>query len=218
MSMKQRGIALIAGLLLLTVLSMIALISVSGMILQRQMAGNLHENARALESATYADTFAAAWLNSRADHEREAACRSGCVLPAGILNGGSLPAQPEFESLAWWREHAVTAGYDPAGGEQVGTLPADEPPALWLAEEIHYQSTGDPAGQDSAEAIAYYRILGRGSAKKTSSIAVTEAIVARPWGGDYQAGEFPAPDGVDRFCEQFPERYDCGLLAWRQRR
>ncbi|MDT8321357.1 MAG: pilus assembly PilX N-terminal domain-containing protein [Xanthomonadales bacterium] len=218
MSPKERGIALIAGLLLMTVLSMVVLISVSGMILQRQMASNLHDSTLALENAAHAEAFAIAWLNSRADHEREAACHSDCVLPVGILNSGSMPAQPEFESLAWWRDHAMTAGYDPASGEPVGTLPADKAPALWLAEEIHHETTGDPAGDDSAEAIAYYRILSRGTDTKASSIAVTEAIVARPWGGNYHAAAFPATDGIDRFCSQFAVRYDCGLLAWRQRR
>lgn len=216
--MKNRGIALVAGLLLMAVLSLVALISVSGMILQRQMANNLQENARALESASRAEAFATAWLSSRADHEREASCLSDCVLPAGILNSDKVTAQPEFESLAWWRDNAVEAGIDPASGGSVAYLPGDELPGLWFAEEIHYAFTGDPQGENTAKAIGYYRILGRGTGRRPSSVAVTEAIFARPWGGDYQPGSYPAADGVDLFCGQFPERYDCGLLAWRQRR
>lgn len=216
--MNNRGIALLAGLILLAAISLLALVVASSTVLQKNMAGNFEDKALALQNASIATGFAAAWLNSRPIISREPGCMVNCILPVGIRNPGGLPAQPEFESSAWWETHAFEAGYNPLTGELISTPDSGIEPARWIIEEIHYEQTGETRGESTAEGVAYYRILGRGSGRTHRTVAITEAIYARPWEGDFTAGAYP-PDGPPHaFCQQFQRRYDCGKLSWRQKR
>ena len=52
--MNARGVALIMGLILLAAISLLALTSARGMVLQHRMAGNLDENLEALHNASIA--------------------------------------------------------------------------------------------------------------------------------------------------------------------
>ena len=216
--MNSRGIALFTGLVLLAALSLLALTAASGTVLQRTMAANFQENSMALQNASIAASYARAWLNSRPVNERESGCQDNCILPAGITNSGELPLRPEFESAAWWRSNAVAVGYNPETAETITTPDGGAEPARWIIEEIQYAATADTRGENMAEGVGYYRIFGRGTGLNTRSVAVIEAIVARPWEGDFQAGSYP-PDGpFGAFCRPFENRYDCGSLSWRQRR
>ena len=220
--MKEKGVALIVGLVLLAAISLLALMAASGMILQKHMASNFQQDMQALENAGIATVYASTWLFSRANHEREASCVSNCVLPVAISNPGEVPAYPEYEDAAWWRENGVAAGFDPI---TTGMLMAydgygAEPPH-WITEELHYEPLAGGL-EDGTEGIAYYRVLARGTGNAAAKVAVTESIFARPWGGDYQLPEFlPGIDPVE-FCRQFSgithPQFKCGRLAWRQRR
>ena len=221
--MNQRGVALIAGLALLAALSLLALVSTSGMILQRHMAANYHENKLALENSAIATSFATAWLLSRANHEREEACILDCLLPVAIHNLGEIPAQAEYQSLSWWQSNGIEVGVNPESGESMGDNPGTGAvPPLWILEELHFVAAENVADADPFEGVGYYRILSRGTGTQAGKIVVTESIVARPWGGDYQLDVFPPEPEANNFCLQFAgkveEDRDCGRLAWRQRR
>jgi len=221
--MNQHGVALIAGLVLLAALSLLALAATSGMILQRHMAANFHENDLALENAAIASSFATAWLYSRPNHEREAGCITDCLLPVGIHNTGEILTQAEFQSLGWWLSNGIAAGVDPDSAETVTTSPGTGAnPPLWIMEELYFEATASSGVESDTDGVAYYRILSRGTGTQAGKVAVTESIVARPWGGEYQLGAFPADAESSVFCLQFAgpteENLDCGRLAWRQRR
>jgi Tfp pilus assembly protein PilX len=221
--MNQRGMALIAGLVLLAALSLLALVATSGMILQRHMASNYYENDLALENAAIASSYATAWLYSRPNHEREADCITGCLLPVGIHNTGEISTQAEFQSLGWWLVNGIAAGIDPDSAATVTSSPGSGAnPPLWIMEELYFEATATAVDETNTDGVAYYRILSRGTGTQAGKVAVTESIVARPWGGDYQLGAFPADAQSSVFCLQFAgladEDLDCGRLAWRQRR
>ena len=220
--MSQRGVALIAGLALLAALSLLALVATSGMILQRHMAANYHENKLALENSAIASSFASAWLYSRANHEREADCISDCLLPVAIHNAGEIPAQVEFQSSSWWQSNGIEAGINPESGESMGDHPGTGAvPPLWILEELHFEAAENDDDGNPFEGVGYYRIFSRGTGTQAGKIAVTESIVAKPWGGDYQLDVFPPGPETSNFCLQFAgeaeEDHDCGRLAWRQR-
>jgi Tfp pilus assembly protein PilX len=221
--MNQRGVALIAGLALLAALSLLALVATSGMILQQHMAANYHENKLALENSAIATTFATAWLYSRANHERQKACVSDCLLPVAIHNVGEIPAQAEYQGSSWWQSNGIEVGVNPESGESMGDNPGTGAvPPLWILEELHFVAAENVDDGDPFEGVGYYRILSRGTGTQAGKIAVTESIVARPWGGDYQLDVFPPEPEASNFCLQFAgkveEDRDCGRLAWRQRR
>ena len=221
--MNQRGVALIAGLVLLAALSLLALIATSAMILQRHMAANYHENKLALENSAIASSFAIAWLYSRANHEREKACISDCVLPVAIHNAGEIPAQAEYKDSGWWQSNGIEVGVNPESGEPMGDNPGSGAvPPQWIMEELHFEAAEFVDDGNPFEGVGYYRILSRGTGTQAGKFAVSETIVARPWGGDYELDAFPPAPDVSNFCVQFAgeaeQDYDCGRLAWRQRR
>jgi len=224
--MNQRGVAMIAGLVLLAALSLLALVATSGMILQRHMADNYHENEIALENSAIASAFAVAWLYSRLNLERQAACISNCLLPAAILNAGEVPAGAEFRGSGWWLSNGIEAGVNPESAEAVAANPGSGAnPPLWIMDELHFEAVENANPDNGIEGVGYYRILSRGTGIQTGKVAVTETIVARPWGGDYLPDAFPPGAEASEFCLQFagPEENpeedpDCGRLAWRQRR
>ena len=216
--MKPRGLALPVGLLLLAALSLLALTSASGTSLQRNMASNFQDRGLALNNAEAAAAWARAWLESRPDIDRESGCESGCVLPTGIRPSGELSDQPEFKSAAWWAANAIPAGYDPETAEPGDSADTGIEPARWIIEEFHYEPLDENDGNGSPGAVAWYRVLSRGTGLNPRSVAVTETIMTRPWEGVFETGEWPPRGPPGSFCGQFDELVECGVKAWRQRR
>jgi len=215
---KARGVALLMGLVLLAAISLLAVMAANGMLLQRRMAANFGAGGRALAQATRAVEAARAWLNSRADFERETGCLESCVLPAAIYGLGQLPRNPEFESAAWWQAHAVATGHHPETGALLAAGGAETHSSAWLIEELRYEPVPATATAATVAGVGYYRILARGSGGSGGSPAVTESIIARPWDGEFEPMPFPSDEPSGAFCRQFDPAIACGTLAWRQRR
>lgn len=218
MRLNCRGMALLTGLLLLAAVSLLAITAAGSMTLQQHQAANFADKSRARANALLAESFARAWLYSRSDSERESPCTVNCLLPLGIYRDEDIPDNPEFESMAWWRNHGIPAGQSPGAGMMTGYVGETSTESLWVIEEIHFQAVDDPSGETGYLGVGYYRIFGRGSGNGPASIATCEAIVARPWGGEFKAMEFPPETPLSGFCSQFSDTGACGTLAWRTRR
>ena len=221
--MNMRGMALITGLLLLAAISLLALVGAAGMILQRHMASNFKHNSTAFQNADLASSEGQAWLFSRPNFERESNCVADCLLPIAIHPTSEIPLDIEHQSLAWWQLNAVEAGTDPATGLAASPIQVDGSEApLWIIEELHFQPVELAAPLESVQGVGYYRIFGRGSGGDARSVAVTESIVARPWGEGIVPSEYPQTENDVHFCRQLDEFTqplpDCGSMAWRQRR
>ncbi|MBT8056603.1 MAG: hypothetical protein KJO72_06645 [Gammaproteobacteria bacterium] len=213
--MKNRGVALVTGLLMLTAVTLLAVTAAGSMTLQQHQAANFTDKHRASERAATAESWALAWLYSRSSHERSSACLHDCILPTAVAGPGILPSRPEIETLGWWRSHAVPAAIEPSSGETVGFVSDEQEEGYWLIEEIHFELSVAPAG---IEGLGYYRILARGDGAAPGSTAVSEAIVARPWGPGVAPLAFPPDALLNDFCEAVPDPVPCGIVAWRKRR
>lgn len=216
--MNCRGMALLTGLVLMAAISLLALTAAGGMSLQRQQAANHEDKARAKERSDLASSHALAWLLSRQDTERQAGCIRDCLLPDGILGPGEVPEVAVFETAAWWRSNATSAGAHPVSGEPADFAAMAGDDALWLLEEIHYEILPDSDLDGIAYGVGYYRILARGRGRHPRSVSVSEAIVARPWDGAYEPALYPPDQPSAAFCGQFEPSLPCGVLAWRERR
>lgn len=213
--MKSHGIALVAGLVLLAAVSLLAVLTASGTLIQRTMAGNFRDDSLALENASIAASFALAWLNSRPASEREMDCMNDCILPNGIYDKGGIPDRPEFEGAGWWRANGFAAGYNPAAASTIVDADLATRTAHWLVEEIHYQTAAE---SQSAAGTGYYRILSRGEGHSPNNVVVVETITARPWEGEITPGIYPPGRLRRSFCRQFGPQQQCGVLSWRRRR
>lgn len=213
--MNCKGVALVTGLLILAAVSLIAVTAAGSMTLQRKQAANYHDKTQAMANAELAESWARAWLFSRANVEREPLCTRNCVLPLGIHLPGELPDSPENRALSWWSETAVQPGNDPGSGE-----PSSNPESnsFWVMEEIHFLETMEAGGDSTPAGIGFYRIFSLGTGTHPRTTAVTESIVARPWGRDLEPLTFPPTEPLRDFCRQLPPDIACGTVAWRQLR
>jgi len=206
--------ALLTGLVLMVAVSLLAVTAAGNMTLQQHQAANFSDRQLAFARADRARSWALAWLFSRPNEDREAACDTDCFLPPAIHQDVQVPDRPELMLHSWWLGNGVAAGAHPVdagGGIQFTTR--DEA-ALWLVEEIHYAARPDTA--PGIEGVAYYRVFARGAAD--DSVVVSESIVARPWGEAVTELAFPPTGPLSGFCAAIAEAVPCGQLAWRQRR
>ena len=217
---RSRGIALIAGLLLMGSMVLLSLAIATSVLLERRAAAGFGDNQLAQNRAQLGLRWGEYWLFSLAEDPLDPACETECD-STPLFAQGLLPADPESQNIEWWKLNARVAGIEPISG-QVRldyTLPGVED-AFWLIEEVHSQALENVATGPGflPPRLSYYRIFGHGSGKQPGSVAVTESIIARPWIGTLQPSRFPPTFDAPNFCDQVPEDVPCGRLAWRKRR
>lgn len=211
--MNCRGIALVTGLLVLAAISLIAITAAGSMTMQRKQAANYHDRTLAMANAELAESWAKAWLFSRADIERQSSCTRNCVLPIGIHSDGELPASLENLATTWWSEAAMPSGGNPASG---GAIPRPDSNSYWVMEEIHFKEGSADNESSGPGGIGFYRITSFGAGRHPRTAVVTESIVARPWHTDTSPADFPPSEPLTSFCRRFPRDVTCGTVAWRQ--
>jgi hypothetical protein len=203
---------LLLGLVLLSALLLLGLVTLSNMLFQQRIAGNSHQQLAARQASGVGMRWAGAWLASRNDGSRE-----------DVDSFSNIPPNAEDLDAGWWKLNSVVAGINPVSG-----LMVEEPMAKsgmessWLLEEVH----SEPAVLTPGVDISFYRILSigkiAGQANQHTALAITESIIARPWGAEYESGPFPPVNNADNpiaaFCSQFDSELPCGQVAWRQRK
>jgi hypothetical protein len=208
----EKGGVLVLGLVLLSALLVLGLVSLNNMLFQQRIAGNFQQQLATRQATETGIHWATAWLTSRDETTR-----------AQVDLAPPIPPMAENLELAWWRFTGFEPGTNPVSDEVLAqTLTDSGFTAHWVMELIH----SEPAVLQPGVDISYYRILSRaaieGVNEASSAPAVTESIVARPWGGEYEPGIFPPatsiPAGTPLFCDQFETNLPCGQVAWRQRK
>jgi len=220
----QSGMVLILGLALLAGLSLLGIMAGNSMLQQKQMAANHADSELARLSAMTAIGSGEGFLLALPAAARRENCPSDCFadpVRSVLHTPDMLPAQPEYLPDDWWSGWGLT-GHSAAAitsrDAMAGTawsLPGRYPPQFVL-QEIKFVAIPEMSVPEDApriSGIGYYRILGRGTGIAPNSSHVVEAIFARPW--QMQADESPSA-GID--CKAFRPWYDCGRMAYRERR
>ncbi len=216
--MNCRGLALVTGLILLAAVALLAVTAAGSMTLQHHQSANFIDRQKARNHADLAASYAVAWLNSRDSTERQGDCSDGCLLPYGVYRDPDIPDRPEFLGPAWWLANGTASGRQPQPGGQAGYEAPANGESVWIIEEIHFEPGVEDAAGKIDRPVAYYRVFARGRGVFPGSVAVTESIVARPWGEGIQASAFPPEPFQAEFCSQFDKALACGVQSWRQRR
>ena len=217
----SRGIALIAGLLLMSSMMILALAVGTGLLLEKRMAANFSDGQLAIQRAQLAANWGGYWLYSILENPIDPLCIESCGAVPPLFESGQLPAAIETRPQTWWHQNGQIAGIAPVSGQvkMDYSLPNLEQPR-WVIEEVHSQAIEgilvEPGEHEPR--LAYYRIIGRGTGRLPGSIVVTEAIIARPWIDDLAPSPFPPINESDWLCHQVPNDIPCGTLGWRQLR
>jgi Tfp pilus assembly protein PilX len=221
---KARGMVLLLGLGLLAGLSLLGLLAANSMLQQRQMAANHADAELARLSAMTAVSSGERFVLGLPAAARTEHCATHCFAEPtdSLIHGpGSLPVNAELLPDGWWSDKGITAqsallaeGQD-ANPAWEWSLPGRYPPQF-LLEELKYVEATEPANAESAPVVAgigYYRVLGRGTGVAPNSTRVVESILARPW---HRPDEVTASGEIQ--CSTYRPWYDCGRMAYRERR
>lgn len=211
----QRGMVLLMGLLLLASLSVLAIAAASDSQLQLRVAANLDREARALQAARAAGTWAEQWLLSLSQAPLPRACVTDCGEPAPVRVAGTYPARPEHEPETWWLDHGLADGIDPLDGTRLAEA-GDAPAGRWIVEELQREARAD-ATTGTAVDVAWYRIVARAPMAPSGPAVVVESLLARPWGAAEWFDPLPRAATSESFCAALWSRLPCGRQAWRRR-
>ncbi len=192
----QRGSALLLGLLILIVLTLLGIVAASNSVIEERLTGTYREMVTAQEAAEDAlrDTEFRLLAVLRAPGYRPASdgalgpdgcvasgtpCSSGGagVIPDDLFIGqisGSLAAQ----TPAWWATNGIAYGVDPLnGGAPVAQIPSVSTQPLTYPELIHVEC--DDVGEFGCQRrILYYRITSIGFGARPENSVVLESTFA----------------------------------------
>jgi len=209
--MRQSGAVLLVCLMLLAALSLLGLAAASDHLLQERIATNLLDADHASVDADAALKWGESWLLGAPGDQRPPACPSDCGAGQVIRAAGFHGPAPEHLGEDWWRANAYQAGADPVSG----TVLAQGGLAFWLAEEVHVEPA--QAGDNPAPEIAWYRILSRSADSPAGTYAVSESLLARPWGDAAWTDDYPTTSQAPGFCIETSPSVPCGRVGWRRR-
>lgn len=152
--LNDRGAALIAGLLILVVLSILGVTTMQSSLLQERMAGNMEQRDVAFQRAEAALREAEAWIGTQV---------AGASLPAfnnnnGLYQAPSGGASPHWQTVDWTAE---PGNYREYGG---GELDNSYPLPRYIIEFVAIISNPDSqslAVDDTPDNFGMYRISSR---------------------------------------------------------
>ncbi|MHB8814984.1 MAG: pilus assembly PilX family protein [Steroidobacteraceae bacterium] len=170
---RHKGMALITGLLLLLVVTIIAVSMFRGFGVEEQIAGNTREKQRSLNSAVSAEQYAEWWLTS-GQASAATACAAGFVSSdTGEICNATTP-QPDFTSMPW----STGVTYVPFSSSQ--TISG----ASAASQGSYYQPPGFYITDwGTAQGGTLYQIDAYGWGGTSNSVSVIEATFVITSGG-----------------------------------
>lgn len=209
---RQRGAALLLGLLLLSLLALLAGHAWSDNQWHLRAASQETSRLRAEAAARSALSWAERWLLTRPGTVAPPACDGACR-GAPVRAPGRVPDRPQRLGETWWLDQAFADGFDPDAGVLVASRGlTDTPLGRWIIEEAHVRAEG------GGRTTTYYRVVARAARAPRGAAVVIESILARPW-GDPAWSDAPGagPEVPARsFCRDSATPSHCGRLSWRR--
>lgn len=163
---RQRGISLIVSLVLLVLVTVLALGSMRGVVLQARMSGTTHDRSLAFQAAEAA----------LRDAERQAAALNAASFPASGCSNGlcatpAVTAAPRWtdDAFTGWRTSSVQAPSDAPVPQAITEDMGDAPNWLGCENEIPRQPNCD---------TRRFRISSRSTADGRASVIVQSQYAA----------------------------------------
>jgi type IV pilus assembly protein PilX len=162
----QRGISLIVSLVLLVVVTLIALGSMRGVVLQARMSGTTHDRSLAFEAAEAALREA----------ERRAATATAADIPAnGCVSG--YCATPALADTPRWLDDAF-AGWRAAGAAAPADAPVPEAIVEDMGDAPNWMGCESEIPRQPNCSTRRYRISARSTADGRASVLVQSQYAA----------------------------------------
>lgn len=173
----QRGAALIVGLIILLLMTLIGVFAMRGSIMQEKMATNQRDRELAIQAAEIAlrdaERFIAS-LNNRPDPTV-----GGTNSNIYTLNSTNLDPHPN-NAVPWWHEPERNATWWTNNGV-ASILPSNVATApRYIIEEIGLKTFDAIEGKPKA-GVYYYRITARGTGASAVSRALLQTTVVKEY-------------------------------------
>ncbi len=163
---RSRGAALVVGLLILLVITIIGLSSMRSTLLEERMAGNLRDRARAFEAAEAALREAETWLLGQSNRPL---ANSGSPYDVWSANG---PDPDTSNATPWWFETSIDGAWWGTNGRgaTVGSLTPQ-----YVIEELQFVPDSGTLniGTGNVPGRWFYRI----TARATGADSATEVLL-----------------------------------------
>ncbi len=168
---RQRGAALMVGMVILVLISILGISAYWASALEERMSGNARERLRAFESAE------AALRNCES-------VLAGASLPAFDGTGGMYTAQPITSPQVYqtinWNSATATRVIDPSGPAPMTSV--SRQPACIVEQMITLEEPGlgysQQGGQEMRE-VTVYRVTARGYGSTNSSTVTLQTVYRR---------------------------------------
>ncbi len=182
---KQRGAALILGLLLLVVMILLALTASNSSIMQAKIAGNFRDASLAFQSTEAGARWGAAWLQSlgaSTGQLRPFPCSSSCTASAATsvwATGQYDPATFDWTKNGWSygqnpTDASVVSGFDASAVES--SLLTVSPPKFVLEEQFFAR---DDLAVSQERGVVYYRVIARGNGQRAKTERIISTLLAK---------------------------------------
>ena len=181
LSSTQHGMALISGLLMLVVLTILAMSMFRGYGTQQKIAGNVREKNRAVSAAVSAQQFAEYWLGSKAP---PAAVDCSGIGVSGVAQVCSN--SPDFKAVPWSlnaQPVGVTFTNFTSFTNAAKVAPSNPTQGTYFAAPMFYITD---LGQSAAGPGEVYQIDATGWGGTPDTVAVVEStFLLSPSGRSY---------------------------------
>ena len=215
----QAGASLVLGLIILTILTVLGLVSTSGHLLQQKALAAGIEREQALHAAENALEWGEALLQTSTG----AICTSNCGSANLVWGREQLPAAIEDMEADWWQQHGLTFGQDPA--KLLPNQPwnnASEPPRLVITQ-VHQQKF--QVASNNEYELRYFRVFANGYSANENNHVILSSTVAVPFPA--RAEQQVSADSLALDCRDAELRnaadteyihpdFRCGRLGWRE--
>lgn len=176
---KQRGAALIMGLLVLVIMVLLTLPATSSTLMQNRMAGNFRDASLAFQASEGSSRWAMMWLLSLDDLHRPFACAGSCDVDSRVWLIGQYPSEIRHDTPGVW-DSARSYGVDPLTDSAVSppqSIPLVPVQPQYVMEEIYFDRD-DLAGPPQL-GVAYYRVVSLGHSVTDNNHAVLKAVMGK---------------------------------------
>lgn len=162
----EYGMALITGLLLLLVVTLIAVGMFTGFTTEEQIAGNSREKQRSLTAAVSAEQYAEWWLTSGSAPQTTTCAAGGVSSDVGEICAATSP-QPTFTTLPW----SAYVYYTPFSSTQTISATAPSAGSYYQAPAYYISDLGNSAAQGGE----VYQIDAYGYGGTSNSVSIIES-------------------------------------------
>ena len=184
MMVKQQGIALIIGLILLVVMTLIAVASTNTSLMEEKMTGNFRDIEIAYNAADTGLRDAEGWLGNQASNPGDNATGSTMIWS---LDSGNLDSTAT-DSVNWWQERntstwwaANAQNHTDYSGIAGSMSEVKTKPYSIIEFKYRYEETSGELGDMVGDPVYYYRVTSRATGGSNDSRILMQSTWSRRW-------------------------------------